>query len=154
MPCNWRRELQHASSTVKYSTPKYREYSRDVRKAVVEAALSEGDWQTVVTSFKIPISTARGWIRRAQLNNNLFVDNRPRGRRFEPKVTGQMEEEMVRAVEENPQITLKEVATIVFNKFSVQLSTSTVGRHLDSKSLLQVAFVSLPSASYYLPAPS
>ena len=120
------------SSTVR-KMAKYRKYNKEVRKTLVEAALNEGDWHTIARTFHIPLSTARGWIRKAQLNGNLFVDNRPRGRTYQVKVTVAMEEWMVKAVEENPQITLKEIAFIIFREFTVTVSTSTVARHLDGK---------------------
>ena len=87
---------------------RYRKYPPGLKRKVVETALTCGNWKQLLEPLDIPRKTAECWIRKAQANGDIFVEDQARGgTRCQLKVTNEILQTMIDMIEENCQVTLR-----------------------------------------------
>lgn len=103
------------------------ESTDEAKKRVIETAEKDGDWKAVAEANGIAFSTAYGWIRRAD------EPAKKRGGFRHAKITQAHVEMMLQYVQENPVITLKEIAARFANETGITVSTNTVHKYMDGQ---------------------
>ena len=97
-------------------------------RARVLAAFDEWrDWRAVAEANGVSCSTAYGWIRRGD------EPPKPRGGVRHRKITELHVDQLLSYREENPQITLKELAERLLADTGVRVSATTLHKHLDGR---------------------
>lgn len=94
---------------------------------IIKAAENDQDWKAVAEAHGIPIQTAYGWIRRSD------EQRKKRGGRRFTKVCEEHVQMMIECVQENPLITLHEIAARLAREAGITVSTTTVHRHLEGQ---------------------
>ena len=110
---------------------KYRQVPSDARKRIIDCFKAGGDWKLAATANGVAVKTAYGYIRRGEGDGDGAP--RKRGGATVRKVDAAMIETLVGYVEENPQLSLKEIANKLREETGVQLSTNTVHKHLHGR---------------------
>ena len=105
----------------------YGRYLPQDRLRVVECAQRGGDWKDLALSLNVNYKTAYGWVRSGESSG---------GRRggYKPKYLNDAQiTEVLNHIETDPEVTLRQLKTFIFQHFHVHLSISTVGNYLDGK---------------------
>ncbi|XP_029654645.1 uncharacterized protein LOC115228125 [Octopus sinensis] len=106
---------------------RYRKYSDDTRKIIIETHESFGDWKSLCSSLGVHWRTAYQWI----LNKDN--ERRPKGGKRHSKKSQIIVNELISWIEADPQITLKECAEKIQNNHSISVSVTTVKNWLDGE---------------------
>ena len=85
------------------------------------------DWQAVAAAREIPYRTAYGWLR------NGGQPLRPRGGDTRSKLSNVQIEVVLTRLEENPQLTLKDIRNRIEHEMEVEVSEQTVSNRLDGR---------------------
>ena len=85
------------------------------------------DWQAVAAAHEIPYRTAYGWLR------NGGQPLRPRGGDTRSKLSKVQVEVVLTWLEENPQLTLKDIRNRIEHEMGVEVSQKTVSNRLDGR---------------------
>lgn len=108
---------------------KYDKSSEVVRSRVIAAAESGEDWVAVAAANGVKKSTAYSWIRKGTPVQRLRGGTVP----VCVKILEIHIEEMLQWLEDNPQLTLRELAVKLRLQFAVHVVPQTVARHLDGR---------------------
>ena len=107
---------------------KYRK-TQEEKSRVIEAALNDEDWRAVATANGVPHKTAYGWLRR--YNEEQEPTCRQRGGANNMKLTERHRESMLKYIEEDHLITLKTIKCYLLRDHGINVSTTTIHKHLD-----------------------
>lgn len=86
-----------------------------------------GDWRAAAEANGVKPSTAYGWIRKSDRS-----PKRRGGRRY-AKLTEELVDKLVDFLEENPQLTLKELSNKLQERTGVAVTTTTIHRRLEGR---------------------
>ena len=98
---------------------KYRQVPSDARKRIIDCFKAGGDWKLAATANGVAVKTAYGYIRRGEGDGDRAP--RKQGGVTVRKMDAAMIETLVGYVEENPQLSLKEIANKLSEETGVQL---------------------------------
>ena len=107
---------------------KYNKVSVEARKRIIEAYQAGGDWKVTARANGVSEQTAYKYI----ANPDKMVPKRRGGRR-NSKMTNEHVEKLLEYVEENPQITLNQLASKLRNDTGLNVTTPTIHKHLHGK---------------------
>ena len=99
----------------------------DAKKRVLAAAIANEDWKAVATANGVPVQTAYGWIRKGE------EEDKPRGGRRFQKVETKHIDLMLEWLSENPLFTLKEIKEKLLAEQNLNVTTTTIHKHLDGQ---------------------
>ena len=91
--------------------------------AIYEA---DGDWRSKASELGVPTSTAYRWVREGDKEDG-------RGGKKYQKVEPIHVDFMIEQIEDNPRITLGQIAAALYEKYSLKVTKPTISRHLDAK---------------------
>ncbi|XP_036343375.1 uncharacterized protein LOC118752589, partial [Rhagoletis pomonella] len=106
---------------------KYSVYNEVDRARIVEAANKGEDWSSLASSFGINYKTAYTWVRSGR------VESKRRGGGNEKRLSEDEVDTLIRWVEEDPTITLKNIAVKVQAELQKDISKSSVANYLDGR---------------------
>ncbi|XP_036342292.1 uncharacterized protein LOC118751578 [Rhagoletis pomonella] len=106
---------------------KYKAYTSQDRSRIVEAANRNEDWVGLAGSLGVNYKTAYTWVTSGR-DNSL-----QRGGRKAKYLTDGELDSVIKWVEEDCTVTLKKLKTKVRNAFQKDVSTSTMGNHLQGR---------------------
>ena len=107
---------------------KYNKVSVEARKRIIEAYQAGEDWKVTARANGVSEQTAYKYI----ANPDKMVPKRRGGRR-NSKMTNEHVEKLLEYVEENPQITLNQLASKLRNDTGLNVTTPTIHKHLHGK---------------------
>lgn len=96
-------------------------------KRRVLAAVESGNWKSVAVANGVPVPTAYGWIRRAD------EQPRQRGGCRVRKIEERHVEKLLDWLSSNPLLTLVEMKNMLKFEFELDVSTTTIHKHLHGK---------------------
>lgn len=105
----------------------YKRISSESRDRVLRAAEAGLNWQMVAAAHEIPYHTAYGWLR------NGSQPLKPRGGDTRSKLSNEQMEIVVTWLEENPQLTLRDIRNRIEHEMGVEVSEQTVSNRLDGR---------------------
>lgn len=113
------------------STTKYRKIDDNTRKLIIERVIIDGERLIdVAKSFKLSKSTVHGIIKifkESGRSEKVQIRGKP-----PKKIKSDHSDFIERILENNPTLTLKEIASRCFNEHDINVSISTVQKHLES----------------------
>lgn len=109
-----------------HPTMKYKKIPAEDRERVIQAHKEEKDWKQVAKTLGINIRTAYRW-----LSNEQIIPKEKGGSKS--KKTPEIIQVLVDSVENNPSITLAELAQILFTTFNLRVCLNTVKNWLDGQ---------------------
>lgn len=108
---------------------KYRKSDPEAKRRILEAAERQEDWQTVARNNGISISTAR----KVVITRTVTTKHRGGKRNAKVKMTQVMLDFVLRLLEANSQITLKEIRERIENEFGISISNTCIAKNLQSE---------------------
>ena len=99
--------------------------SLEKKSQVLASYTTGGDWKYLASSLNVKLSTVYRWIHEGE-KPDYRGGNRPR------KITDEHRNFMVTKIEQNPRITLAELANLLHSNFNISVSKECVRKHLDA----------------------
>lgn len=106
---------------------RYNKASDAARARVIQEAEAGGDWKMVARANGIPYKTAHDWLRKGNPERNKRGGGRAK------KISAEIMEVIVNWVEENCQITVKEICRRLRNERNIIVSHQSVSKRLDGQ---------------------
>lgn len=108
----------------------YAKHSESTKRRVIEAARAGEDWATVAEHRDVPHATALHWVERFGGNNEPIVFVQKGGMRRE-KIKLEHLDHLMTALGKTPDMTLKEMAAALLDKFDVNVTPQAVKKRID-----------------------
>lgn len=106
---------------------KYTKYASQDRQRIVECADKGGDWKQLAATLNIKYKTAYGWVRSGEKCGGK------RGGYKRRYLSDEQLAQLMNKVEEDPELTLRQMREFVQQEFNVNVSLSTMGNYLDGQ---------------------
>ena len=103
----------------------YRKYLPKDRQRIVECADRGGDWRGLAASLNVKFKTAYGWVRSGEISGKTRGGYKAKYLSYEQMAV------VLNKVEEDPEMTLKQLKQFILEQFQVNIAISTVGNYLD-----------------------
>lgn len=105
----------------------YKRSGEEKARVLAAAQDGSGDWRVVAAANGVSASTAYGWLRRAE------EPPAQRGGARWNKITSQEIDRLLGYLEENPQLTLKEMSRKLEVDTGIRVTTTTIHKHLHGR---------------------
>ena len=113
----------------------------DKKKRVLAVAEDgSGDWRAVAIASGVKLGTAYGWLKRSEQSKKHCGGQR------HIKLTEESVDVLLGFLEEDPQLTLKDLATKLLERTGVSVTTTTIHRRLEGRLITRKKVRSEPSA--------
>ncbi|XP_047135639.1 uncharacterized protein LOC124812732 isoform X2 [Hydra vulgaris] len=118
---------------------KYEKSTPTVRRRVIAAAENGDDWISVAVANGVNQSTAYAWVKKG-----TWIQKHRDGRvQQRVKIEAHHEEALIHMLEENPQLTLKEMTAKLLADFAVNVASQTIAEDLNSRMLFSLKQIHL-----------
>ncbi|TYZ67953.1 hypothetical protein PybrP1_005499, partial [[Pythium] brassicae (nom. inval.)] len=105
-------------------------YSVDVIQCVLCAARDGNEWAKVAKANGANTRTAWGWVAAARASGDWTAQSQRTGGFRYRKITEEHVEHLTQALSLNSNLTLREMAALLYDRFGVRVSVETVRRAL------------------------
>lgn len=121
----------------------YERSTTTIRLRVMNAAENDEDWATVAKANGVKVSTAYNWVRKGTEEQKRRGGARPAHK----KIHDEPIEYLIECLNDNPQLTLKEMAMKLLSRFNLQVTPQAIALHLNDRMISLKAVHTQPEAA-------